>query len=107
MLVLFYHVTVNLEKCVFYCEYFICSVSCTVVVLTSSVICGVINVWVCEYVWVFYVVLCICGLCNVNCFDKCVGVLVICVFVFTLFCIVLLCFCIFPFMLIYSYLLLV
>jgi hypothetical protein len=40
----------------------------------------------------------------VGCFDNCVGVLVICILVFNVFCIVLLCFCIVSFMYIYSYL---
>ena len=42
-----------------------------------------------------------------GCFDNCVGVLVICVLAFTVFCIFVLCFCIVSFMYIYSYLLLV
>ena len=46
----------------FFCDYFICCVSCTVVVLTYFVMGG--------------------------CFDNCVGVLVLCVLVFTVFCIV-------------------
>ena len=45
-----------------YCDYLIWCVSCTVVVLTGFVMCG--------------------------CFDNCVCVLVICVLVFTVFCIV-------------------
>jgi hypothetical protein len=46
----------------FGCDYFLRCVSCTVVVLTCFVMCG--------------------------CFDNCVSVLVICVLVFTVFCIV-------------------
>jgi len=42
-------------------------------------------VWVCVYVGV-----CICG-----CFDNCVGILVICVLVFTVFCKFILCFLLF------------
>ena len=49
-----------------YCDYFIWCVPCTVVVLTCFVMC------VCVYV----------------CFDNYVGVLVICILVFTVFCIV-------------------
>ena len=58
------------------------------VALTCFVICG------CVYVLVCNVCVCMCG-----CFDNCVGVLVICVLVFTVFYIV-------SFMYIYSYLLL-
>jgi len=39
MLSLFYRNTVNLEYCVFYCDYFIWCVSCTVVVLNCLVMC--------------------------------------------------------------------
>ena len=53
-----------------YCDYFIWCVSCTVVVLTCSVTCGWVHVG------------------EGGCFDNCVGVLVICVLLFTVFCIV-------------------
>ena len=50
-------------------------VSCILVVLTCFVVCGFCNVWVC-----------VCGFCNVcGCFDICMGVLVICILVFTVF----------------------
>ena len=83
---------------------------------------GFCNVWMCVYVgfemcgcvyvWVLKCVdVCMYGFCNVwvcvcvgfvmwGCSGNCVGVLVICVLVFTVFCIV-------SFMYIYSYLLLV
>ena len=61
--------------------------------------CGFCNVWVCVYVWVLQSV----GVC----FDSCVGVLVICVLVFAVFCIFCTVFFIVSFMCIYSYLLLV
>jgi hypothetical protein len=61
-----------------HCNYFICCVSCTVVVLTCFVTCG--------------------------CFDNYVSVLVVCVLVLNVFCIFVLCFCIVSFMYIYSYL---
>jgi hypothetical protein len=65
------------------------------------------------YVWVFVM----CGFCSVwlcvcvgsvmcGCFDNCVGVLVICVLVFTVFCIVCTVF-FYCFVYVYSYLLLV
>jgi len=56
--------------------------------------CGFCNVWVCVCVGCV-----MCGFCNVW-VCVCVGVLVVCVLVFTVFCIV-------SFMCIYSYLLLV
>jgi hypothetical protein len=51
-----------------YCDYFISCVSCNVVVINSFR-----NMWVS-----------VCG----GCFDNCVGVMVICVLVFTVFCII-------------------
>jgi hypothetical protein len=45
-----------------------------------------------------------CGFGNVWVSDSCVGVLVICVLVFTVFLLCVLCFCIVSFMYIYSYL---
>jgi len=63
----------------------VCLCGVGVSICMGFVMCG------CVYVWVFVM----CG-----CFDNCVGVLVICVLVFTLFYIVLLVY-------IYSYLLLV
>ena len=45
-----------------YCDYLICCVSCTVVVLTCFVMCGCV---------------CVCGFVMCGCFDSCVGVLVI------------------------------
>jgi hypothetical protein len=52
-----------------------------VIDLTCSVKCG----WVlCVYVWILSCV----GVCMRGCFDNCVGVLVICVLLFTVFCIV-------------------
>jgi hypothetical protein len=48
--------------------------------------CGFCNVWVCVCVG-FGIYVCVCGFCNVW-VCVCVGVLVICVLVFTLFCIV-------------------
>jgi len=60
--------------------------------------CGFCNVWVCVCVGF---VMCVCvGFVMCGCFDNCVGVLVICVLAFTVFCIV-------SIMQIYSYLLLV
>ena len=50
---------------------FIWCVSCTGVVLTCFVMCG-----------------CVCVCVGWGCFDNCVGILVICVLVFTVFCIV-------------------
>ena len=62
--------------------------------------CGFCNVWVCVCVgFVMCVCVCMCGFLMCGCFDNCVGVLVIRVLVFTVFCIV-------PFMCIYSHLLL-
>ena len=55
------------------------------------------NVWVCVYV----------GFVMCGCFDNCVGVLVICILVFTVFLLFALCFCIVSFMYIYPYFLLV
>jgi hypothetical protein len=69
-----------------YIKYFIWCVSCTVVVLTGFVMC-------------MGVCVCVCG-----CFDNCVSVLVIRVFVFIVLCIVFTVFCIVYFMYIYSYL---
>jgi hypothetical protein len=66
-----------------YCDYFIWCVSCTVVVLTCFVNVG--------FVMLMY-------------FDNCVGVLVVCVLVFTVSCIVCTVFLYFSFMYIYSYL---
>ena len=64
---------------------------CVAFVMCGCVyVCGFCNVWVC--VCVGFV---ICG-----CFDNCVGDLIVCVLVFTVFCTV-------SFMYIYSYLLLV
>jgi hypothetical protein len=76
-----------------------------VCVCVGFVMCG------CVYVWVFNVWVCVCvgfAMCECvcmvfamcGCFDNCVGVLVKCVLVFTVFCIV-------SFIYIYSYLLLV
>ena len=68
--------------------------------------CGFCNVCLCfvmcgcVYVWVL---LCV-GFVMCGCFDNCVGVLVICVLVFTVFFIFVLWFCIVSFMDIYSYL---
>ena len=73
-----------------YCNYFICCVSCTVVVLSCFVMCWYVYMWVC--VCMGFVM---CGY-----FDNCVGDLVIYVPVFTAFLY-------FSFMYIYSYLLLV
>ena len=103
---------------------FLLGISCTVFVLTSTVVvltsfvmCGWVYVWVCVcvgfvlcgcvcvYVWVLYCVgECMCGFCNVwvcvcvgfvmcGCSDNCVGVLVICVLIFTvlLYCFVYVC----------------
>ena len=80
----------------------------------GCVYCGFCNVWVCVCVCVCgggvcNVWVCMCGFCNVwvcvcvgfvmcGCFDNCVGVLAIRVFVYTVF------FCIVSFMYIYSYL---
>jgi len=44
-----------------------------------------------------------CGLLMYGCFDKCVGVLVICVLVFTVFCIVCTVLYLVSFMYVYSY----
>jgi len=64
-------------------------------------LCGFCNVWVCVCV----------GFVMCGCFDNCVGVLVICVLVFTVTSWFVLCFCIISFlctfMYIYSYVLLV
>ena len=60
-----------------YCDYFTWCLSCNVFFLTCFVMCVFYNVW--------------------GCFDNCMSVLVICVLVFTVFCIV-------SFMYIYSYL---
>jgi hypothetical protein len=50
---------------------------------------------------------CVCvGFVMFGCADNCAVVLVICVLVFTVFCIFVLCFCIVSFKYIYSYLLL-
>jgi len=73
------------------------TVSCTVVVLTSFVICGFCNVCVCVCV----------GFVMCGCFDNCLGVLVVCVLVFTVFLLFVLCFYVVSFMYIYSCLLLV
>jgi hypothetical protein len=52
-------------------------------VCVDFIMCG------CVYVWVLLRVgVCMCGFFMCGCFDNCVGVLVICVFVFTVFCIV-------------------
>ena len=56
--------------------------------------CGFCNVWVCVCV----------GFVMFRCFDSCVGVLVICVLVFTVFCIACTVFGVVSFMYIYSYL---
>jgi hypothetical protein len=58
-----------------YCDYFIWCVSWTVVVVTWCVMCG------CVYVWVCMVGFVMCG-----CFDNWVGVLIICVLIFVLYC---------------------
>jgi hypothetical protein len=72
-----------IESTRLYYDYFIWRVSCTVFVLTCFVTCGCV---------------CMCGY-----FDKCVDVLIICVLVFTAFCI----FCtVFLYCFVYVYLLL-
>ena len=50
-------------------------------------------------------VVCWCVCVGVECFDNIVGVLVICVLVFTAFCIVVLCFCIVSFMYLFLFVL--
>jgi len=70
-----------------YCDYFIWCVSCTVDVLTCFVICDWVYVWIlyCVCVCVF-VCVCVCmGFVMCGCFDNCVGILLICVLLFTVF----------------------
>jgi hypothetical protein len=78
--------------------------------------CEFCNVWVCVYtvygfcnMWVFVcmgfcnVCVCVCvGFVMCGCFDNCVGVLVICILVFTAFCVVCNVFCTVSFPIIYS-----
>jgi hypothetical protein len=55
----------KIEKCLLYCDYFICCVTCSVVVLTCFVVCGCVCVCVCVgfvmcvCVWVGFI-MCLC-----------------------------------------------
>jgi hypothetical protein len=63
-------------------------------------VCVCVSVCMCEFCNV-----CVCvGVCMCGCFENCVGVLVICVIVFTVFFNICAGFCIVPFIYIYSYL---
>ena len=92
-----FNLSCNIWVCV--CVGFVMCVCVCVCVCVGFVmcvcVCGFCNVWVC-------VCVCVCegGLVMCGCFENCVGDLVICVLVFTVFCI-------FLFMYIYSHLLLV